>query len=88
MIENVPGATLPGQAPIVMCGARLRSHDESVGMPIRLRRHRLFWSNVALMAEPCSCDGTLVGGVYGGGNTSLEHARKVRRGGYNPPTPS
>lgn len=84
VIENVPGA--PMDHPITLCGAQHRAYDPSTELMLRLRRHRLFESNVALMSEPCSCDSTTVGGVYGGGNTSLEHARQVRKGGYNPPT--
>lgn len=43
VIENVPGAPL--HDPIRLCGT-------SFGIPVR--RHRLFESNVALMAPPCA----------------------------------
>jgi DNA (cytosine-5)-methyltransferase 1 len=86
VIENVPGAPMPADRTITICGAQQRADDPRSGLALRLRRHRLFASNLFLMAEPCSCDRTAVGGVYGGGNTDREHAHKVRRGGYNPPT--
>ncbi len=84
VIENVPGAVIPGATPVVMCGARQRATDPATGLRLRLQRHRLFWSNVPLMGEPCSCDSTPVGGVYGGGSSDLDHARNVRQGGYTP----
>jgi DNA (cytosine-5)-methyltransferase 1 len=85
VIENVPGAPMPKSQTITICGAQHRAYDPRSGLTLRLRRHRLFASNVFLMAEPCTCDRTPVGGVYGGGNTDREHALKVRKGGYNPP---
>lgn len=84
VIENVEGSPLPGA--LVVCGAQLRAHDPATGLTLRLRRHRLFESNVFLMGEPCSCDGTAVGGVYGGASRTLEHARTSRHGGYVPAT--
>ena len=72
---------------VTVCGGRLRAHDPRTGMTLRLRRHRLFQSNVPLMAEPCACDSTPVGGVYGGGSADRNHAREVRRGGYTPAGP-
>lgn len=42
VIENVPGAPL--ESPVTLCGS-------SFGLDVR--RHRLFESNVALMAPPC-----------------------------------
>jgi DNA (cytosine-5)-methyltransferase 1 len=82
VIENVEGAPLIN--PITMCGAQHRAFDPATGLTLRLRRHRLFESNLPLMAEPCSCDSTPVGGVYGGASTTLERARTVRHGGYTP----
>jgi DNA (cytosine-5)-methyltransferase 1 len=82
VIENVPGA--PMVNPITMCGAQRRAVDPATGLTLRLRRHRLFESNLPLMAEPCSCDSTPVGGVYGGGSSDRNHALEVRRGGYTP----
>jgi DNA (cytosine-5)-methyltransferase 1 len=57
VIENVPGAPLVD--PVVYCGS-------SFGL--RVRRHRLFESNVELVAPPCdhAAQGSPVG-VYGNG---------------------
>jgi DNA (cytosine-5)-methyltransferase 1 len=82
VIENVPGADMPGA--IELCGAQNTAHDPDTGLTLRLRRHRLFESNVFLMGEPCSCDRVPVGGVYGGGSSDRNHALEVRRGGYTP----
>jgi DNA (cytosine-5)-methyltransferase 1 len=84
IIENVPGATIPGAPPLEVCGALLRALDPATGLRVRLRRHRLFWSNVWLWAEPCTCDNTPVAGVYGGGSCDRNHARNIQRGGYTP----
>jgi DNA (cytosine-5)-methyltransferase 1 len=46
VIENVPGAPL--KDPITVCG---------VSAGLQVRRHRLFESNVSLMAPPCACGG-------------------------------
>ena len=54
VIENVPGAPLI--APATLCGS-------SFGL--RVRRHRLFESNAALMAVPCHHHGHEYVGVYG-----------------------
>ena len=82
VIENVEGAPLPGA--LTICGAQLRAHDPATGLTLRLRRHRLFESNVFMLAEPCSCDSTPVGGAYGGGRRDRKLALEVRRGGYTP----
>ena len=85
VIENVPGAPMPGA--IVLCGAafNLRAHDSATGLDLWLRRHRLFESNVPLMGPGgCMCRGKEIGGVYGGGSSDRNHARNVRRGGYTP----
>lgn len=83
VIENVPGAPL--RDPVVLCGTmfRLRAIDDD-GTELALRRHRLFESNLELVAPaPCDHDGTPVGGVYGGGSHSRAKAG-ARRGGYTP----
>lgn len=91
VIENVVGAPLV--APVTLCGTMfgLSARDVVDGNPrLFLRRHRLFESNVFLMAPgPCRCaelkrSGWAVGGVYGGGSSDRAHARNVRRGGYTP----
>lgn len=59
VIENVPGAPLID--PVTICGA-------SVGLGVdgyKLRRHRLFESNVSLMVPPCACDARPTVGIYG-----------------------
>lgn len=85
VIENVVGAPL--RNPLMLCGTMfgLRAMDDD-GTTLRLERHRLFESNVGLMA-PATCwhDPTVpVGGVYGGGRCNRWEAKHVRRGGYTP----
>jgi DNA (cytosine-5)-methyltransferase 1 len=46
VIENVAGAPL--ENPVTICG---------VSLGLNVKRHRLFESNVALMAPPCACGG-------------------------------
>lgn len=89
VIENVTGSPLLN--PLVLCGTMfgLRATDTD-GTELRLERHRLFESNVGLMA-PATCwhdPNTPVGGVYGGGRTDRVEARTVRKGGYTPPDKS
>lgn len=55
VIENVPGADMPGA--FTLCG-------RAFGIQ-RLRRHRLFLTNVAMLVPPCACDGTQPIGIYG-----------------------
>lgn len=92
VIENVVGA--PMIEPLELCGAMfgLRATDDD-GAELYLRRHRLFESNVYLMAPgPCRCAepraaGVKCGGVYGGGPMNRNKAvliGGVRRGGYTP----
>ena len=57
VIENVEGARAELRSPVRICGA-------AVGQ-WRLKRHRLFESNVALMVPSCCCRTALVVGVYG-----------------------
>lgn len=89
VIENVPGAPMP--EPLLLCGSEwpLWARDDD-GRELRLRRHRLFSSNVPLRRRgECSCalDRRLnrIGGVYGGGSQdrSRENPRQSR-GGYTP----
>ena len=70
VVENVPGSdahiyTAPWV--ITMCGAQHRI-TTAQGYRLRLKRHRLFASNVFLLAEPCSCDGRAVTSVTGTGS--------------------
>jgi DNA (cytosine-5)-methyltransferase 1 len=74
VIENVEGAPLI--RPVTVCGT-------SLGLGVsgyRLRRHRLFESNVQLTAPPCACQGDErpIIDVSGGGPT---HAPRSDGGG-------
>lgn len=86
VIENVEGAPLVD--PLTLCGSEfgLRASDVD-GMPLALRRHRLFESNVWLMgAGGCEHDRTQVAGSYTAGrHRTPEHRdNPARRGGYTP----
>lgn len=65
VIENVPGAVMPGS--LVLCGTEFGLTHEGRW----LRRHRQFESNVQLWgAGGCNCRGRRIGGVYGQGTNS------------------
>lgn len=86
-MENVPKAPL--RRDLVLCGTMfgLTATDDD-GTPLHLRRHRVFESNVPLVA-PGSCvhpRGVQWAGVYGGARKDKVEARKVRKGGYVPPS--
>lgn len=85
VVENVPGAPLPD--PLLLCGTewpQLRAIDTD-GRAVRLRRHRLFASNVELRRRAsCACEGRLIGGVYGGGSEDRTRRRNPTGGGYTP----
>jgi len=87
VMENVVGA--PMATVVELCGASFGlTATDLDGMPLVLRRHRLFESNVMLMQQPCECrdfkaKGFRVGGVYGGGPSNRDKSWK--RGGYTPP---
>jgi DNA (cytosine-5)-methyltransferase 1 len=72
VIENVVGAPLLN--PIMLCGS-------SFGLGVegrQLRRHRLFESNVPIMASPCQHRGEAVG-VYGtGGGGKMTRGYKAK----------
>jgi DNA (cytosine-5)-methyltransferase 1 len=88
VIENVVGAPL--RNPITLCGAAFDLvASDTDGVPLVLRRHRLFESNVFLAPVECECliykdRGYRIAGAYGGGSQDREHAQFVRRGGYTP----
>jgi DNA (cytosine-5)-methyltransferase 1 len=89
VVENVPGAPMPGA--LVLCGSEfgLRAWDPATESTVALRRHRLFLSSVDLWgAGGCTCAADRaagrIAGVYGGGSRDLTHARTVRQGGYTP----
>ena len=82
VIENVVGA--PMVDPLLLCGSMfgLRATDLD-GEELELRRHRLFESNVFLMAPgTCNHSDRLVGGVYLGG--PMQRDKTDKRGGYTP----
>lgn len=92
VIENVPGAPL--RDPVVLCGSMfdlwaLSGDGERCPRMMRqLRRHRLFESNVSLVAPKCAHVGEAIG-VYGGGpvgrytfENGAKKDRYGRRGGY------
>ena len=85
-MENTPKAPL--RRDLVLCGTMfdLRSWDTD-GTLLRLKRHRVFESNVPLRAPgPCRHEGVKQwAGVYGGARKDKIEARTVRRGGYVPP---
>lgn len=88
VMENVEGAPLVD--PLVLCGFEfgLRAPDTD-GVPLALKRHRLFESNVWLIgAGGCSHSryGTQIAGVYTGSyHRTPEHRDNPgRRGGYVP----
>lgn len=86
VIENVEGAPLID--PLMLCGSMfgMRATD-SDGLEVWLKRHRLFESNVFIMA-PAPCyhpSDILCAGVYGNGAPSRD-AAKARAGGYTPPS--
>lgn len=82
VIENVPGAPMPGA--LRLCGSefcvRAVDHD---GQMVQLRRHRYFESNIFLLgAGGCQHDPRLpVAGVYGGNNNGPKRGRSC---GYVP----
>lgn len=91
VIENVEGAPLPNA--VTICGASLLLTANDVdGVPLVLRRHRLFGSSHLVMVPECQCvryrrAGVRVGGVYGGGpsNRAIGNRTLGRfRGGYTP----
>ena len=65
VVENVesPSAKQHMDGAVMLCGSSF-----GLGAAGRiLRRHRLFLTNVPVLAPPCVCSGWPVGGVYGTG---------------------
>ena len=87
VIENVEGAKKELINPLLLCGRQfdLTATDDD-GTPLVMDRHRLFESNVFLMAPPhAPPDATQhVAGSYGGARRDKHEARHVRKGGYVP----
>ena len=90
ILENVEGARDELRDPLLLCGKAfgLTATDDD-GTRLVLRRHRLFESNLFLMAPECPGHPRReqVAGLYGGARRDKTEARKVRKGGYVPPNP-
>lgn len=89
VIENVVGAPL--RDPLTLCGTEFNLTAPDVdGVPLKVLRHRLFESNVALRGNGgCRHDPTvLTASIYGagGGWTPGHRDSPTRRGGYVPHT--
>ena len=86
-IENVEDARRELRSPVLLCGRMFGlSAVDSDGTPLVLDRHRLFESNVLLLApEHLKHDRSMqVAGAYGGARRDKHEARHVRKGGYVP----
>ncbi|HKO27586.1 MAG TPA: hypothetical protein VJU80_09030 [Solirubrobacteraceae bacterium] len=87
VIENVEDAKAELESPILLCGRQfgLSAIDDD-GTPLVMDRHRLFESNVLLLApEHAPHDKSLqVAGSYGGARRDKVEAREIRGGGYVP----
>lgn len=90
VIENVVGAPLDN--PLLLCWSMFNSAGSVLdddGTPLRMERHRLFESNIALTA-PGTCHHpkcVQVAGSYGGARRDKWEAKHVRKGGYVPSIP-
>lgn len=87
IVENVPGAPMPGA--LVLCGSEfgLRAWDAASQRTVSLRRHRLFLASTDLWgAGGCTCSDDRarqrIAGVYGGATRDHVSARLERKGGY------
>ena len=99
VIENVEGSAL--RDPLMLCWSMFNmagSVRDDDGTRLRMERHRLFESNIPLIAQPgpiAWCDssacyhprGVQVAGSYGGARRDKREAREVRHGGYVPSIP-
>lgn len=88
VMENVPKAPL--RRDLMLCGSMFGlTAVDADGSQLHLQRHRVFESNVPLVAPgPCVHPrGVQWAGVYGGARKDKVEARTVRRGGYVPPDP-
>lgn len=87
VIENVADARSELRSPVLLCwrmfGTPVLDDD---GTPLVMDRHRLFESNMLLLApEHEKHDRTVqVAGSYGGARRDKREAREVRKGGYVP----
>lgn len=85
-IENVADAKPELRSPVMLCGRMFGlSATDTDGTPLVMDRHRLFESNVLLMAPPHPTHGDeQVAGAYGGARRDKREAREIRKGGYVP----
>ena len=89
VIENVADARSELRDPMLLCWSMFHvpgSVKDADGTPLRMERHRLFESNVALF-PPATCNhpsDIQVAGAYGGARRNAKEAREVRKGGYVP----
>lgn len=87
VIENVADARSELQDPIMLCGRMFNlSATDDDGTPLVMDRHRLFESNVHLVAplHKKHDRSVQVAGSYGGARRDKWEARYVRKGGYVP----
>ena len=66
VIENVPGARMPGA--VTVCGAAVGCHTDTENGRVWLKRHRQFQSDVLLLVPPCAHQGRRTIGCYGNGD--------------------
>lgn len=89
VIENVNDAAPELRSPLMLCGRMfgLGATDDD-GTPLVLDRHRLFECSTFVLAPPHPPHDprVQVAGVYGGARRDKIEARKVRKGGYVPPS--
>lgn len=91
IIENVADARRELVDPLMLCWSMFYAPGSVLdddGTPLRMERHRLFESNVALFA-PGTCShprDVQVAGAYGGARRDKIEARTIRKGGYVPPS--
>lgn len=87
VIENVADARPELCSPIMLCGRMFGlSATDDDGTPLVMDRHRLFESNIGLMApeHPPHDRSIQVAGSYGGARRDKVEARTIRKGGYVP----
>jgi len=92
VIENVEDARTELITPLTLCWTHFNepgSVTDVDGTPLWMRRHRVFESNVPLLAAgTCWHPQTMqCAGAYGGARRDKIEARTVRKGGYVPSVP-
>lgn len=91
VIENVADARPELRDPLMLCWSMFYEPGSVIdddGTPLRMERHRLFESNVPLLAAGhCRHPRDIqVAGAYGGARRNKREAREIRKGGYVPPS--